>query len=196
MQTLSNYTKKTLGSGNLRRSVELPLYEDKNEWVAANLVDFYNELTLLYSIIAESAPKMYKTAGHGFPPGYEYRWAQKKRLIRCTCWEYCEYVFDWIEEQVNMEKIFPTKEGFQFPDNFLVYAKDIYKKMFRVYAIIYTSFFAMFKRFDAVKHLNTSFKHFMFFSFEFKLISGKESKALKTLVERLLTNYVALKSKH
>ena len=32
----SHYTRKTLGSGNLRTAVALPPGEDVNEWLAAN----------------------------------------------------------------------------------------------------------------------------------------------------------------
>ena len=46
--TLSQYTKRTLGSGNLRAAVALPENEEKNEWLAANTVDFFNEISLLY----------------------------------------------------------------------------------------------------------------------------------------------------
>ena len=114
-----------------------------------------------------------------------------KKLIRCTCWEYIDYVLTWVEDQVNNERIFPVEETETFPSDFVVYVKDIFKRMFRVYAIIYNSFFDLFKQFDAVKHLNTSFKHFMFFAFQFKLISDKEVKALKNLVNRLLEEFVA-----
>lgn len=245
MKTLSNYTKRTLGAGNLVHSVVLPPKEDVNEWLAANTVDFFNELSVLYSIVSDIAPNLYTQPGKGFPPGFEYRWAdntsnlasnigtppkgnlnmnlnlpktgfhqsklkqfkqkmpgkhrmlgkqKSKRLIRCTCWAYVDYVLAWVEDQVNNEKIFPIEEKDRFPQDFIVYIKDIFKRMFRVYAIIYTSFFDIYKKFDAVKHLNTSFKHFMFFAFQFKLISDKEVKAMKNLVDRLLDEFVAQSS--
>ena len=45
--------KKTLGTGDIAAAVQLPEGEDKNEWFAMHVVDFYNEISLLYGIVAE-----------------------------------------------------------------------------------------------------------------------------------------------
>ena len=45
--------KKTLGTGDIAAAVKLPEGEDKNEWFAMHVVDFYNEISLLYGIVAE-----------------------------------------------------------------------------------------------------------------------------------------------
>lgn len=75
--TLSALTKRTLGGGgNLAQAVKLPEGEEKNDWLAANTVDFFNELSLLYGLVVHSATEKYKNPGDGFPPGFEYRWSQ------------------------------------------------------------------------------------------------------------------------
>jgi MOB kinase activator 1 len=61
--------------------------------------------------------------------------------------------------------------------------------MFRIYAIIYTNFFNQIESVGAVAHLNTSFKHFMLFVWEFKLVKDQEFDALATLVEELKAKY-------
>jgi MOB kinase activator 1 len=78
---LSAYTKRTLGSGNLRTSVVLPENEDLSEWLAANIVDFFNEVSLMYGLCAVDAEK-FKLPGEGFPPGFEYRWADGVKIIK------------------------------------------------------------------------------------------------------------------
>ena len=45
---LMKYSTATLGSGNLRLAVRLPEGEDINEWIAANIVDFFNQINMLY----------------------------------------------------------------------------------------------------------------------------------------------------
>jgi len=92
-KTLSAYTKRTLGSGNLRAAVKCPDDEEKEEWIAANTVDFYNELSLLYGLAADDA-KRFKKPGEGFPPNYEYRWndGNSKQPIRVSSPEYIDYV--------------------------------------------------------------------------------------------------------
>ena len=50
-----------------------------------------------------------------------------------------------------------------FPKNFAQIAKTILKRLFRVYAHIYHQHFPEVVRLREEAHLNTSFKHFIFF---------------------------------
>ncbi|WEW57170.1 Mitotic exit network component [Emydomyces testavorans] len=70
---LRQFAEATLGSGSLRKAVKLPEGEDLNEWLAVNrmicflrkletatsltnfatVVDFYNQINLLYGAITE-----------------------------------------------------------------------------------------------------------------------------------------------
>ncbi|PJF33211.1 MAG: hypothetical protein CUN57_02760, partial [Phototrophicales bacterium] len=71
---LHKYAKATLGSGNLKIAVKLPDSEDKNEWLAVNTVDFFNQINLLYGSITEyCTPESCPTMNAG--PKYEYYWA-------------------------------------------------------------------------------------------------------------------------
>eukprot|EP01041_Mallomonas_annulata_P013700 gene13700-29126_t len=108
-EAIHENTKKTLGSGNMRAVVKLPAGEDENEWLAANTVDFFNEVSLIWGIVAEtSLPPM--SVGEGFPSGFEYRWQDSitKSVRRCSALEYVENVMTWIEEQINNDQIFPA----------------------------------------------------------------------------------------
>ena len=42
------HAQATLGAGNLRETVALPVGEDINDWLAVNVTDFFNEISLLY----------------------------------------------------------------------------------------------------------------------------------------------------
>jgi MOB kinase activator 1 len=53
LMKLHDYAKLTLGAGNVLDAVRLPPGEDLNEWFAMHIVDFYNEITLLYAIVAD-----------------------------------------------------------------------------------------------------------------------------------------------
>jgi len=190
--TLSKLTKRTLGSGNLRLAVELPPNEDLNEWIAANLVDFYNEILLLYGLCQEDAEK-FKAPGEGFPPGFEYRWGEtnSKKPLRVSSPEYVNYVCDWVEDMLDNSEVFPTLEEDPFPDNFVDwYAKPLFSKIFRVFAIMYHRHFHIFEELEAVAHLNTCFKHFFFFVYHFSLVDEKEFGVLEGPVKRLKEDYV------
>ena len=179
-----------MGSGDLVQAVKLPQGEPKNDWIAANTVDFFNELSLLYGLVVQSAMEKYKEEGSGFPPGIEYKWSQPgKKPMRVSSPEYCDFVMTWIEAQLDNPAIFPTMEDEPWPDDFLDYVADIFRRMFRVFAIIFHKSFDEIEKYEAAPHLNTVFRHFIFFCLEFNLLDEKETPALKGPVAALVKEY-------
>lgn len=178
---------QTLGSGNLRLAVALPEGEDLNEWVAVNTVDFFNQINMLYGTITEfcteeSCPVM--SAGRK----YEYHWADGttvKKPIKCSAPKYIDYLMSWVQCQLDDEALFPSRIGVPFPRNFLSVAKTILKRLFRVYAHVYHQHRDDVRRLDEEAHLNTSFKHFIYFIEEFNLIDKKELTPLQDLIDIL-----------
>ena len=61
-------------------------------------------------------------------------------------------------------------------------AKTILKRLFRVYAHIYHQHFKEIVSLGEEAHLNTSFKHFVYFIQEFELIDKKELAPLQVLI--------------
>lgn len=127
--------------------------------------------------------------GEGFPPGFEYRWAEGKEAVSCSGPEYVEKVMTWVEDEINNEATFPSTEGTPFPKTFQKILSSIFSRLFRIYAIIYTNFFTQIESVGAAAHLNTSFKHFMLFVWEFELVKDQEFEALKTLTDELKEKY-------
>jgi len=184
---IAKYADCTLGSGNLKQAVKLPEGEDKNEWIACNVVDFYNQINMLYGTVSEfcteeSCPIM--NAGQKV----EYFWADGNRIKKPKAMpapKYCDHLFTWIQEQLDDETIFPSKIGEPFPKNFQAVSKTILRRLFRVYAHIYWQHFKEVLQMSEEAHLNTSFKHFIFFVQEFQLIDKKELAPLDPLIEKL-----------
>ncbi|XP_066251056.1 MOB kinase activator-like 1 isoform X1 [Euwallacea similis] len=184
---LMKHAAATLGSGNLRLAVMLPEGEDLNEWVAVNTVDFFNQINMLYGTITEfctedSCPIM--SAG----PKYEYHWADGhtvKKPIKCSAPKYIDYLMTWVQDQLDDEALFPSKIGVPFPKNFQSIAKTILKRLFRVYAHIYHQHFSEVVQLGEEAHLNTSFKHFIYFVQEFSLIERRELAPLQELIDKL-----------
>jgi len=185
---LSEYAKATLGSGNMRSAVVLPKGEDLNEWLAVNTVDFFNEISLLYGTITEfCTPSTCSVMSAG--PQYEYLWAdgvKVKKPIKVSAPEYVDLLMSWVETQLNDEHIFPLQLGLPFPKNFQAIVRVIFKRLFRVYAHMYHSHFQKIVGLGAEAHLNTCFKHFIYFVHEFKLIDPKELQPLKDLIDSLM----------
>ncbi|XP_042034819.1 MOB kinase activator-like 1A isoform X2 [Salvia splendens] len=185
---LRQHIDATLGSGNLREAVRLPPGEDFNEWLAVNTVDFFNQVNLLYGTLTEfCTPENCCTMSAG--PKYEYRWADGvtiKKPIEVSAPKYVEYLMDWIETQLDDESLFPQRLGAPFPTNFTDVVKTIFKRLFRVYAHIYHSHFQKIVSLKEEAHLNTCFKHFILFTYEFSLIDKKELAPLQELIESIV----------
>jgi MOB kinase activator 1 len=183
---LRQIAKMTLGSGNLELAVELPQGEDLNEWLAVNTIEFYNEINLLYGTLTEfctpeSCPVM--SAG----PKYEYLWADGQNVktpLKVSAAEYIDYLMTWVESQLNNDALFPTQSGVAFPRNFLNVVKVIFKRLFRVYAHIYHTHFQHIMSLGMEYHLNTCFKHFIFFIDRFRLVDAKELAPLAELIQQ------------
>ncbi|KAK1301840.1 MOB kinase activator-like 1 [Acorus calamus] len=185
---LQRHINATLGSGNLREAVRLPPGEDINEWLAVNTVDFFNQVNILFGTLTEfCTPFHCPTMSAG--PKYEYRWAdgvKVKKPIEVSAPKYVEYLMDWIELQLDDESIFPQKLGTPFPPNFRDVVKTIFKRLFRVYAHIYHSHFQKIVSLKEEAHLNTCFKHFTLFLWEFRLIETAELAPLHDLIESII----------
>eukprot|EP00168_Porphyra_purpurea_P020950 TRINITY_DN9050_c0_g1_i1.p2 TRINITY_DN9050_c0_g1~~TRINITY_DN9050_c0_g1_i1.p2 ORF type:complete len:211 (-),score=60.56 TRINITY_DN9050_c0_g1_i1:145-777(-) len=174
---LHKHAKATLGSGNLKQAVQLPDSEDLNEWLAVNTVDFYNQVNLLYGSIGEyctdsSCPIM--SAG----PKFEYFWADGEKIkkpIKVTAPEYMEYLMTWVQDTLDNETIFPSRVDVPFPRQFQTVVKNIFKRLFRVYAHIYYNHFQKIVSLGEEAHLNTCFKHFYLFINEFNLVDKRET---------------------
>lgn len=174
----------TLGTGNLREAVLLPPGERFEEWLAVNVVDFFNAINLIYSTLTEvctceSCPSM--NAG----TKYEYRWAdgvKVKKPIECSAPAYIAFLTEWIEEQVDDPKLFPHEPGVAFPQHFLEVVKLIMKRLFRVYAHIYHRHFSEVQALGLEAHINTCFKHFVYFTKHFHLVETKELAPLQELI--------------
>ncbi|XP_028126110.1 MOB kinase activator-like 1A isoform X1 [Camellia sinensis] len=104
------------------------------------------------------------------PHRYEYRWADGvtiKKPIEVSASKYVEYLMDWIEAQLDDKSFFPQKWGASFPPNFQDVVKTIFKRLFHVYAHIYHTHFEKIVSLKEEAHLNTCFKHFVLFTWQY-----------------------------
>lgn len=173
---LHKQLQATLGSGDLRNAVRLPPQEELNEWLAVNVIDFFNQINLLYGSVTEfcsakTCPVM--SAG----PKYEYLWADGNKIkkpIKVSAPEYADYLMTWVQTTLEDETTFPVSDDTPFPKHFKPTVKNIFKRLFRIYAHIYYSHAQEVVDLGVEAHLNTAFKHFYLFIKEFDLVETKE----------------------
>ncbi|KAF2808746.1 maintenance of ploidy protein MOB2 [Mytilinidion resinicola] len=187
---LKQYAEATLGSGSLRKAVKLPEGEDKDEWLAVNVVDFYNQINLLYGSITEfcspqTCPEMKAT------DEFEYLWQDTenfKRPTKMAAPEYIEHLMAWVQSNIDNEQMFPSRIGVAFPKTFPALIRNMFKRLYRVYAHIYCHHYPVIIELGLEPHLNTSFKHYVLFIDEHGLASGSKDfwGPLGDLVESML----------
>jgi len=188
---LSKYAEATLGSGDVKLAVALPEGEDLREWLAVHTVDFFNQVNMLYGTIMNfCTPSECPVMSAGAK--YEYMWADgviHKTAVKCSAPEYVDYLMCWIQEQLDDEEVFPSRVGAPFPRNYEDCVKNMFKRLFRVYAHIYHSHFQQVVSLEEEAHLNTSFKHFIFFVKEFELVGDKELAPMSELIASFMSRY-------
>jgi MOB kinase activator 1 len=184
---LQQISQATLGTGDLRSAVKLPAGESLNDWLAVSVVDFFNQLSCLFAPVAEyctpkTCPEM--TAG----PAFKYFWQDNGKYKKATmlpAHEYITNVMLWTEQYINNEKYFPSDPSVPFPADFLEIVKNIFKRLFRIYAHLYHHHRENIRNIGAEAHLNTSFRHFVFFAQEFKLIPEDQLQPLREIINQL-----------
>ncbi|EGP87692.1 uncharacterized protein MYCGRDRAFT_42543 [Zymoseptoria tritici IPO323] len=191
---LKQFAEATLGSGSLRKVVQLPEGEDRDEWLAVNVVDFYNQINLLYGAITEfcsptTCPEMKAT------DEFEYLWHDPPSFpkpTRLPAPTYISHLLSWTSAHLSNSTLFPTHPGVPFPSNFSATIRTIFKRLYRVYAHIYCHHYGVVRGLGLEPHLNTGFKHYVLFVEEFGLSDGKGDKKgewygpLGELVESML----------
>ena len=122
-----------------------------------------------------------------------------------TAPEYIEHLMTWVQSNIDNEDMFPSKigklsgttarrfsyaeaaTGFPFPKAFTGLVRQIFKRLYRVYAHIYCHHYPVIVQLGLEPHLNTSFKHYVLFVDEHSLANGKDFYGpLGDLVESML----------
>jgi len=183
--TIKATMKATLGGGELKKTVQLPEGEDLREWIAVNTVHFYNAANMIYGTCVDfCTEETCKTMSAG---RNEYLWkdgTKYKTPTKMSAPMYIDCLLSWVNDQINNPKLFPTDESTSFPRNFMSRVKNIYKRLFRLYAHLYYSHFEKIRSIGANAHLNTCFKHFVYFILEFDLVDEKGMSPLENFISK------------
>ncbi|KAJ3263715.1 Maintenance of ploidy protein mob2 [Chytriomyces hyalinus] len=180
-----DFVQASLVKGNFRQICALPKYMDLNEWLAVNILDFFYYTNLFYESVAEfctvhNCPNM--SAGANI----EYSWTDSKgKSVKLPAPQYVDYFMTWTQSILNDQSVFPTKAGIEFPPNFLVTLKAIYKHIMRVFVHMYSAHVHQIQMLNLQSHLNTLFAHLLCFGREFDLLERKDLVSVQDFVSAL-----------
>jgi len=197
---LHRVIKDSMATGmDLAECIKLPDGYQLEEWVAVHVIDFFNEISLLYGTISEfctsdSCPQM--SAG----PCYTYLWADGVHQVTPVALpapEYVDRLLKWVESQLDNPQVFPPGAGGSptsclaggAGSDLLSAARTILKRLFRVYAHMYHSHLQSFVALHVETHLHFCFKRFVLFVTAFGLVEQTELNALRKLIATLLVEH-------
>lgn len=229
-ERLHSYTKRTLGAGGSINEavsdysiflvlvalnfslvtlslssciqVALPPGESCAAWVAVHAIDFFNDVSTIWAVMATDPYLNSFRPGEGFPSGVEYRWSNAAGASEAvSAPEYIEKVLNWIADEMNNPTSFPDETEDEEAalrvyqtQAFAALCGQIFRRLFRVYGIIYSSFFGTLEALEMAPHLNSCFKHFLFFCTEFGLLPEREIEPLEVLVKPIRKQYFQAKA--
>jgi len=173
------------GEVDFRTLARLPEEENYNEWLAVNVIDFYNEIVLLHGVISpdlctkNTCPIM--NAGRKFT----YLWADGKKYKTPTKMSAPEYIYcllEWVDRQISDERIIPP-DDVPYRKDFEKLIKVIFKRLFRIFAHIYHRHYGEYHSLNVAQNLNNAFKRFILFVMEFELIDSEHLAPLQKLID-------------
>jgi len=180
----------TIGIGDISYIVKKPDEEKLGEWLTENAVEIYKEIEFIYGVLKDYCTKAQcpsMTAGRRF----EYLWADGDKYIqpvKLPAPEYVKKLMAWVQKGLDpyVAKIKNGSAGeYKGDREWRKALKNIFKRLFRVYAHIYHSHMKVVEELGVMKHLNTSFQRFIFFVREFKLISFQHMEPLADLIKKI-----------
>ncbi|KAJ1918060.1 Maintenance of ploidy protein mob2 [Mycoemilia scoparia] len=176
------FSSAHLVKGSFKGVVQLPKYVDVNEWLASNTFEFFNLINLFYGIITNFCT-MSECSIMNAGPLHEYTWTDTQRkTVKLSAPQYIDYVLSQVQTMLDDERAFPTKSRSEFPRDFGITLRVIYRQLFRVLAHIYWSHYEVLVNLRCEGHLNSLFAHFISFAKEFDLIDKKELVPMSDLI--------------
>jgi len=186
---LQPYVNASIADGSFKKIVILPKYVEDDEWLAANVFEFYTYLNLFYGSIADFCTlDTCPTMGAGIYPDYQWVDPHTRKSSKVPARTYIDYAMTWIDNTINDESVFPTKAGREFPRDFPQIVRAIFKQSLRVFAHIYHHHYEQILNLCEEGHLNALFAHFISFGREFNLLDKKDMAPLDELIETMITN--------
>ena len=74
----------------------MPPGESCAGWVAVHAIDFYNDVSTIWAVMASDPYLASFRPGEGFPSGVEYRWSDGGEAVSVSAPVYIEKVLGWI----------------------------------------------------------------------------------------------------
>mmetsp|Transcript_2622 Transcript_2622/g.6748 ORF Transcript_2622/g.6748 Transcript_2622/m.6748 type:complete len:230 (+) Transcript_2622:72-761(+) len=173
----------TLGTSAVRESVKLPRHVEENEWIAAKMVEVYQETVSVVKVLRGICKCEGMKAGD-VTVAWRRRDTEPPEAVSAN--EYMRHFEKAAYELLTDRTLIPVDDSLSYPENFVEEMSRICRWVMRIYNHVYMEHLDDFKVQGCTAHLNCCFKRFLFLAIEYRLLSEKDYLKLKPLVLRYL----------
>jgi hypothetical protein len=163
---------RSLAECNIHELIRQPTGVDKNEWIANNIVAFFNHVNALYNAMcvfctATTCPIM---TG---PQNSSYLWVdERNKKYKYPAPQYIELSMMYIQKTLSDETILPTRLDQSFPLYFDSLVRKMVRLLFHAVAHLYAAHYCQIVELQLHPHLNSLFLHFISFLITSNIISS------------------------
>lgn len=178
---ISGDSSRVLTKSKLLEMIALPPGESLEEWIASNMFEFVNSVSILFSTIdsfctEETCPLM--MIGSNLIPELSKNSLSAPNFIKDTL-KTSELLF-------GNRRYFPIDEDDSVPKEFWESTRRIALGLYWIFSHLYYRHYKVYKELGISDFLNASFKHFILFVNEFSLIEIKMMGNMKKMVTKIL----------
>lgn len=171
---------RSIAECNIHELIRQPKGVDKNEWIANNIVAFFNHVNSLYNVLCDFCTPTTCPSMIG-PQNSVYCWIdEKNKKIKHSAPQYIELSMVFIQKTLSDETIFPTRLDQQFPLYFDSLVRKMVRLLFHAVAHIYAVHYRQLIELQLHPHLNSFFLHFISFLITSNIISSDYSTVQTT----------------
>eukprot|EP01080_Neovahlkampfia_damariscottae_P003091 gene3091-5261_t len=173
-------SQQSLGiSADYAKLVKLPKGENKDEWIAVHTIDFYNIVNRLFSCIQKCNKDTCPIMSCGKDFTYLWKDESKKEFKTAKELPADTYILLSLEKIGSFVDTFPSDVNTPYPKDYSKNVKKMFKWMFRIYAHMMKNHWKEIEANGIEAHINSNFKHFVYFAVNFDLVPAKEMDPMK-----------------
>ncbi|CAF1131376.1 unnamed protein product [Adineta steineri] len=166
---------RSISQCNIGELIRQPEYVDKNEWIAHNIVTFFNHINALYEVLSEFCTKSTCSTMTG-PQNSLYYWIDERgKKLKCSAPQYIDSAMTFMQKILSNDMIFPTRLDRNFPATFDMLVRKMVRLLFHCMAHIYAIHYRQLIEFELHPHLNSLFLHFISFIIKSDIIPSDYS---------------------
>lgn len=154
------------------------------DWWAENTVNFLNEVQMMYVFTTSNNDEwraLMKQAEtnitSGYPKNTTFLWKETptSEAEVYTVDTYVNFLLDWCQQQIENPELFPATEDDEYTPDFAKHMSKMFKRMFRIFQIIYSNDCLRKEISQTSKHV---LKHFLYFGWKWDLLKDKDTSML------------------